>query len=461
MPRSLPRGGSTSKQRATRIRRRQLGYAFPLDLLWSYRNRPQNDLNVVRASRAALFWRFHGRRMDIVGLRLLAWLWRFPVDVVHNLVRQWRGTQRRFGRSFVGQLSDIVRVAVFSGISPAHYYYGGLARHGGDDVIFRYVPMSLYRGAVVGLTREKNASIIDLAWDKHLFERQCRAEGIPAVETVAVIEATEESRGSMRPFELPYTDLIIKPADDLMGRGVERWQHEGGAYYASASENPISRAELLERASRLAQARRRRVLVQKCLTNNQSLIPFSGSALSTARIVTAFNEKGEPEIVDAFYRTSTAPDAAVDNFHAGGLIFPIDLATGQFKAGFADAPWGNATLTRHPTTGFEMCGSVHPGWEAMSRLALRLHSHFDDFIVVGWDIAFTPTGAVVVEANSPPAVSINRQGSFDGLVGTRMLSLLAFQARRWLEASEPPESRWRFRGKALAGDRDKGETIIE
>ena len=45
------------------------------------------------------------------------------------------------------------------------------------------------------------------------------------------------------------------------------------------------------------------------------------------------NEAGDPEIVEAYYRTSTRAEAAVDNFHAGGMLFPLDIASGRLRPG--------------------------------------------------------------------------------------------------------------------------------
>jgi hypothetical protein len=68
----------------------------------------------------------------------------------------------------------------------------------------------------------------------------------------------------------------------------------------------------------------------------------------------------------------------------------------------------------------------------------------------GWDIAFSPRGAVALEVNVPPGFSINRQPTLGGLVGTRTFQLLAFHAARWLDSNEPRTSRWRPRRVAPA-----------
>jgi hypothetical protein len=348
----------------------------------------------------------------------------------------------------MGQVADMFRVAVVNGVMPHDYYFGGLARHAGSDEIFRYVPPRLFGGVTINLTRKNDPRFVELAQNKLLFERQCRADGIPVVETIAFADAigVRNADGRTDSVELPPVDLIIKPAREWRGVGVERWRSVGNAYVGSSPGHRLSASDLRSRAAALARSRRSTILIQRCLTNACELEPFAGSALATTRFVTIVNEKGEPEVVDAFYRTSIEPDAAVDNFHAGGVLFPLDLKSGQYRPGFTFTPWPLAKITHHPSTGTAMLGIVHPGWEEMRALALRLHGLFLGVVVVGSDIAFTPRGPVVVEAHSCPEASINRQCSFDGLVGTRWFNLLAFHASQWLAKTEPPHSRWRYSG---------------
>jgi hypothetical protein len=234
--------------------------------------------------------------------------------------------------------------------------------------------------------------------------------------------------------------LILKPVSESRGYGVERWDYRDGRY-CHPSGRVCTPLQLIQHAEELAR-RYSKILVQKRIVNHPALTPFTGSALATTRFVTVFNEDDKPEIVDAFFRTSARAGAVVDNFHSGGLIFPIDLNSGQFRPGFANTPWGEKFFDYHPETGARVAGCFHPAWRDMSDLALRLHEAFSSFAVVGWDIGFSESGLIITEANSTPEISIGRQGSMGGLAGTRLLGLLAYQAAQWLLENEPPESRW-------------------
>jgi hypothetical protein len=79
----------------------------------------------------------------------------------------------------------------------------------------------------------------------------------------------------------------------------------------------------------------------------------------------------------------------------------------------------------------------------MAQLAPQLHRLFPDLVMPGWDIGFDKDGPVLVEGNRVSGISMNRQPLLGGVAGTRAFTLLAYHAKRWLEANEPERSRWR------------------
>jgi hypothetical protein len=425
----------------------RLTYPAPFDALWSYRRRPADDLATLKAARAAIVWRtLQGGAALGAAARYSGWLTRFPVDIVRFMLRHGGHARRQLGRGYGGQVVDMLRVAAVNGLMPREYYNGALARHGGGPEMFRYVPYPLYAVIATHLSRRNGPASLNLVEDKDAFERHCRALGLPVARTLAIAHADRVALPDGGAFagDLPPSDVILKPFDGHQGDNIERWNRRGGGYAARTGDTPVSSRDVLARASMRAATVGSAILIQECLANHAALAPIAGAALATTRVVTFHDERGEPEVVEAFHRTSVVDNAPVDNFHAGGVLFPIDVMTGCMTAGCDNQPGAPLPIFRHPQTGADMPGRPHPGWAAISALALRTHRHFPDLPFVGWDIAFTPHGPVLIEANVPPGISGKRQSAHGGLVGTRFLELLAFHARRWLDANEPPTSRWRL-----------------
>jgi len=83
----------------------------------------------------------------------------------------------------------------------------------------------------------------------------------------------------------------------------------------------------------------------------------------------------------------------------------IDLASGRLGPMCNDKDlepgcWSD----HHPVTGAPATGRILPAWPDIRVLAVGAHQVFSDRMLVGWDIALTPTGAVILEGNSYPDV---------------------------------------------------------
>lgn len=377
--------------------------------------------------------------------RYLGWAVRFPKELIRQLVNRGPDARIRLRRSYRGQIADMLMVAIANGVMPRDYYAGNLARHGGDRKLLSYVPFHLYETVATQLSRDRSMESVAFSGDKRTFERRCRSVGLPVVRTIAVAheDGFRDLAGAAVSGTLPATDLFLKPSSGGQGMGIERWRYAQNGRYAGPDGQSLSARDLARRCCQLCRPASSPVLVQECLENNAELRPIAGSALATTRLVTMINESGVPEIVEAFYRTSTKPDVAADNFHQGGLLFPIDIDTGEVRAGFGDKSYALPPIINHPETGSRMAGGLLPGWGAVSGLALRAHLSFRELLIVGWDIAHASDGPVLIEANIPPGISVRRQGASEVLVGTRLLALLAHHAGAWLENREPTGSRWR------------------
>ena len=429
-------------------RTRQLGTVLPpLDALWSFRRRENTDLNVVKAARASIIWR-GADAWDFVRIasRYLRWT-RFPNLLIRAMLANSGNSRRRFGRSLLGQSADIIGIAVANGLTPDQYYRAALARYRGGPEIYNYLPFDLLRAVALNTSEYGGGFWSERIKNKHAFESRCRKHGLPVVRTVALANETEilTPTGNALAGPLPNRDLIIKPITGEQGTGIEMWQSDGSDRFVNAENGILSSADLAVRASSLARTHGCTMLLQERLENHPDIQQIAGAALSTMRIGTMFNEHGEPEIVDAAYRTSTAPHAAVNNFHAGGLGFPIDVNSGLLSPGVVNGPYDpSSPITHHPQTGARVAGLRHPAWHTASELALRLHRLFPDLVMPGWDIGFDKNGPIAIEGNHVSGISLTRQPSFGGLVGTRTLTLLAYHANQWIERNEPERSRWRF-----------------
>ena len=87
-----------------------------------------------------------------------------------------------------------------------------------------------------------------------------------------------------------------------------------------------------------------------------------------------------------------------DNFHSGGVAYPLDLENGRVSG-----PGRNNTelreYTRHPATGYFMPGLALPYWDELKALVRQGMERVPSLGYVGWDIALTPDGPELIEGN--------------------------------------------------------------
>ena len=95
-------------------------------------------------------------------------------------------------------------------------------------------------------------------------------------------------------------------------------------------------------------------------------------------------------------------DSFVDNGGSSGLFAGINPETGIVETNFvSEFEYSLKPLEKHPDTGIKSIGFQIPKWNAACDLAQECAEKFDDDInCIAWDIALTPEGWCVVEANS-------------------------------------------------------------
>jgi len=259
-----------------------------------------------------------------------------------------------------------------------------------------------------------NKRINPLGWtrdcvlaDKRRFAARALAAGLPHPETVA-----EVTDGAVRVLADPAgRALVAKPAHGEGGDGVRLL-------------GPFADADTL-RAQLPAVLRKHgtALLVQPLVEVHPDLRDVALAALPTVRIVTILDEAGRPEVVSATFRCAADPAACVDNMKAGGLIAPVDLRDGRL--GLACQGYGGVDHATHPVTGAAIQGRVLPDWPAACALAQSAHLAFADYALVGWDVALTPAGPMLIEGNGKPGVLMPQRAARAGLADGRYGVLLA------------------------------------
>jgi hypothetical protein len=324
----------------------------------------------------------------IVGLAFLAWVpWRArAVQRKFGLDGAWRQRAVTIARARFADPNDI---ALFR-IDSAEAF---------DAYIRRYEDAGF------------NKAINPRGWtadcalaDKVGFADRCASAGLPHAPTIAVVTPS----GIAWLADPDGCELVAKPTDGEGGDGVQML-------------GPIADRAALAKALGTPLGT---IVVQPRIIVHPALADVALAALPTVRIVTILDERGAPEVVSATVRLPSDPAANVDNMKAGGLLAPVDLASGVL--GLACKGYGGGDYRDHPVTGAMIVGRVLPDWDAARTLVRRAHAQaFADYALIGWDVAITPSGPLLIEGNGKPGVLMPQRAARRGLCTTRYGMLLA------------------------------------
>jgi len=370
----------------------------------------------LRAAFSTRYWHPQGVGEWVeLGAAIVLW----PVALVGACTwftcRNGRVIRRRFGKSIPSQFKEQLQLYFRAGILSPWYYIFALHDEGearAETFIQRFETKTCYFRL---LKRRKGTPL----QDKTRFAAFCAEHGIRTVETVMQL-AGEDPREA-----LPDRDLFVKPTRGRGGRGAERWDLVAPGTFAGPGGEKLSGEALLGRL--VAQSRNVRLIIQQRMRPHPDLVPLTAGALPTIRVLTCLNEDRAPEVIAAMMRTSFGTNRTVDNLHAGGIGTLIDLSSGMLgKASNLGSDARLGWFSTHPDTGADIEGHVVPCWEEVKASAIAAHRHFNDRVVVGWDVAVLEDGPIFIEGNGNPDLDIMQRFMRVGLREQRFAELLAY-----------------------------------
>lgn len=259
-----------------------------------------------------------------------------------------------------------------------------------------------------------------LVEDKLVFHQTCVAAGLPTPKMHALLTPRKlDDIGDLARLAdfpavqqhfaaFPEIRLILKPRRDALGTGVRFVCLRRGQAY-DIDDKLIDVQPFAEALHHDMQ--RDDYLVQGFVTPHPRLERLgSGRALGTLRIATYLNGKGRFFMLYALLRIPARGNVH-DNFSggaSGNLIAPVDLRTGRLGRAWGRRDPGFSRVLecfqRNPDTGIAIHGESVPEWGEVCTMIERASRAFPQLPLLGWDIAVSADGLVLIEANSNPDI---------------------------------------------------------
>lgn len=216
--------------------------------------------------------------------------------------------------------------------------------------------------------------------DKRLFTEYCQSLDLPSPELFGVWQKdASEFNGA-----LPHQDLWLKPTMGSGGVGAECWSWKKERYWKNGVElTPEGMmGHIAEYAHHFEET-----LVQEVLHAHPDHVPHIGIYPLCARIITGRRKTGVVEIIDAM--AIWPRDGCV--ISQGGHIAMVDVDTGRIGAEY---------LAPQKFASHELEDAPLSEWQLALEYVRRGHRPLSQYVFLGWDVAFSARGPVLLEANS-------------------------------------------------------------
>lgn len=198
------------------------------------------------------------------------------------------------------------------------------------------------------------------------------------------VDAGETSVDELTAFLGRHPRVIAKPAAGEGGAGISIFET------ADIEDVAAWRAERIEKDQ---------TLLEQVLTQHDDLNAVYPDSVNTVRMITYRDPQGELHVIASVLRIGNG--AVIDNFASGGMFTMLD------DEGVAEYPGVDKQSNiyqQHPVTGTTIKGVRVPFYREVVEMIAEAATRLPTVPYVGWDIAITPDGPALIEANHNSSV---------------------------------------------------------
>jgi hypothetical protein len=170
-------------------------------------------------------------------------------------------------------------------------------------------------------------------------------------------------------------------------------------------------------------------LFQKFLPPHPAIQAICGDRLATVRVVTLTRD-GEPGILRACWKIPSGANLADNYWRAGNLLAQIDVLTGRTLRAMSGTGLEWTPHSAHPDTNAPLVGVDIPCWPELTRTALEAARLMQHMPLIGFDVAVSESGPVIVEMNHNPDFFLNQLADGRGVFDADLIKLIAEQKRK-------------------------------
>jgi hypothetical protein len=377
------------------------------------------------------------------GALLRKWKRRLARHVT-GLARAWRYSatiSRDHGPSQLGMLSEAAMLALRGRMQPETYFLYRLfdpsLPEGTKRRYLSDAPRANERLWAL-LTPPRYRSLFD---NKLIFNRFFTSAGLPLATVLGVFDPLvgRTAGGESLRTELELArfmrrvgndGFVFKPVEGMRGNLVLVFTGaapddpgtfltlSGDRYDAAALVAAARDPALLEMQN--PGANTSSFLIEERIRPHPSLAEFIGPTLCTIRIVTIVAVDGSPRIIASVFKLQPKP-VGIDHLIHGALACWVDPGTGALCPARSRFDYAYASVI--PGTDRSFVGYRLPCWPEVKQRALEAAAAFPWARAIGWDIAISDRGPVLIEGNDQWATSLVQLAAPYGLMDGELKTL--------------------------------------
>lgn len=177
--------------------------------------------------------------------------------------------------------------------------------------------------------------------------------------------------------------IIVKPIDGEGGKGIEKYE------YINDEESKIVYSSLLFK---------KQLLVEQCIKQHPDMNKLYNKSVNTLRMFT-FYKDGQAYFLQAILKVGNG--GVVDNFSSGGMYTYVD-DEGTVYAEAIDQM--DNKYYKHPISNETIVGFKVPMFKEAVGMVKEAAKVVPEMGYIGWDVAISEDGPVLVEGNCYPGV---------------------------------------------------------
>lgn len=200
----------------------------------------------------------------------------------------------------------------------------------------------------------------------------------------------EKTYTSLEDFLKEDRKIFCKVTNGECGKEIFIIESNNHNYYLNDKKTTLSDIKLQLNGSRF--------IFQNPIQQHEALSRINSSSVNTIRIITVKGISGDINVFFAYLRLGANEKSFVDNIAVGGIAVGIDNNGILGKYGFLKSSFGTK-VDRHPISNVEFEGYQIPYWNEVKDLVKSAHKQLHYFQSIGWDVAITPNGPILIEGN--------------------------------------------------------------